>query len=248
MRHCPQCNLEITNPQARFCKRCGLALPSAEECEVLKNPTDGTSSSTPRFTPPSVPTQNDTPKRHARFLHILPGVLGALIILLALGWGGKVLYDKRQSSETAGLTAQKDFEEETYQPEDVSEPHDETMRGASETPVLSAFGHFQQDFMEHGSGNRLSYKGNFIFESTPYPIELTFEVDENTYPTRCTYHNVNYDVTIVMNVEFTETTMLLSGDAGGSAFRINVSPETNSHWKGKASSGAKVLDVEIWPA
>lgn len=31
MRHCPQCNLEIANDQAKFCKRCGTALSPAPD-------------------------------------------------------------------------------------------------------------------------------------------------------------------------------------------------------------------------
>ena len=97
------------------------------------------------------------------------------------------------------------------------------------------------------SDYKVYFYGNFTDGKKDYPIELTFDCNQNYLPTGCLYQNIDYKAKVKMKVNFLGDKMILSGNAGGCDFTISLKCYEDSYWRGSAKNCETKLEAEVWP-
>ncbi len=208
---------------------------------------------------PRPPHLQPQPKKDNKLLIILCAVLAVLVIVLIavfalINNSGRSELQQEDSnwSDTDYTLEVVDTEvaPEAGSAEEVVEVDREATVASRKVANVNEYGdaedYFQAVASAYKNGRVMRYSGYFSDSTGEYPIVLDFSLDSSDNAISCKYVNVNYNVTLKMNVRFNDDEMIVYGNAGGSRFTMTFYPDRDGKWSGSAVNGSKHLDATIF--
>ncbi|MDE5850217.1 MAG: serine/threonine protein kinase [Muribaculaceae bacterium] len=210
----------------------------------------------PKVPPVPEPRKPDLPKDEKKPASNKSGLSTALLTIIIIGVAVLVGWLIWKGINSGGSN-QSYYDEDTVVveeavPVEYYEDLDAVDSVVGEMEAVEAYTDAEENFRQIArslvtSDYKVYFHGDFNDGKKNYPIELTFDCNQNYLPTSCLYQNVDYKAKVKMKINFIGERMILSGNAGGCDFTISLEPYDDGNWRGTAKNCETKLEAEVWP-